>query len=125
MPLQPSADGEKRVIWFGPENPWCAVPLSLSLSLGTDDSAEAFVNRIGDVFGDDLGPKARTLLTHVFRTVQAANSPEERTTLRQAYSFLVDEQVRAPLVAQAAGSGRLPAATSDFWNRQGEAVFPA
>ncbi len=123
MSLQQSADGEKRVIWFGAQDPSCVRPVPLSL--GADDSAEAFVNRTGDVFGDDLGPKARTLLTHVFRTVQAANSPEERTTLRQAYSFLVDEQVRAPLLAQAAGSGRLPAATSDFWNRQGEAVFPA
>lgn len=118
-----SASGQKRVIEFGAQDPSCDLPFPLCL--GAEDSAEAFANQIGDVFGEELGPQARTLLTHVFRTVQAANSPEERTTPRQAYSFLTDKKGRTRLVAQAVAAGRLPAATSDYWSRQGAVAFSA
>lgn len=110
-----SASGQKRVIVFGAQDPSCDLPFPLTL--GAEDSAEAFANQIGDVFGEELGPQARTLLTHALALVQAATPPEERTTLRQVYSFLTDKKVRTRLVAQAVASGRLPAATSDYWSR--------
>ncbi len=117
MSQKQASSGEKKVIWFGAQDPSCVLPSPLSLGAG--DSVEAFVTQMGDVFGEELGPQARTLLTHALATVQAASSPEERSTLGQAYRLLTDAEVRTTVVDCAMASGRLPAVTSDYWRRQG------